>query len=144
MKTANVCKADDEIVRLCLRVKVRKATGRRVEGGSRIGRIEVLAGGACVFGMRNGRAGVPNAGEDEGIGSEVAILKRSGWRGVAVGSMMSRFQPKPSQFEPVERTYRLMKTKREEISTVSSKEQKHSFREFCQLPDMKSWRKQDA
>lgn len=70
-------------------MNVRKATGRRVEGGSRIGRIDVfVGGGAWVFGIRKGRAGVPNAGEDEGIGSEVPILKRSGCRGVDVGSMM--------------------------------------------------------
>ena len=78
-------------MRLCLRVKVRKATGRRVDGGSRIGKIEVLGGGAFPLGIRNGRAGVPNAGEDEGIGSSVAILKRSGCRGVEA-SILSRFQ----------------------------------------------------
>lgn len=77
-------------MRLCLRVKVRKATGRKVDGGSRIGKIEVL-GGAFPLGIRNGRAGVPNAGEDEGIGSPVAILKRSGCRGVEA-SILSRFQ----------------------------------------------------
>lgn len=54
-----------------------------------MGKMEVLVGGACVFGIRNGRAGVPNAGEDEGIGSDVPILKRSGCRGVDVGSMVS-------------------------------------------------------
>lgn len=64
-------------MRLCLRVKVRKATGRRVDGGRRMGKIEVLAG-AFPFCNRKGRAGVPNAGEDEGIGS----LKRFGCRGV--------------------------------------------------------------
>lgn len=58
-----------------------------------MGKMEVLVGGACVFGIRNGRAGVPNAGDDEGIGSALATLKRSGCRGVDVGSMMSRFQP---------------------------------------------------
>lgn len=63
-------------------MKVRKATGRRVDGGSKIGKIEVLVGGAFPLGIRNGRAGVPNAGEDEGIGSAVAVLKRSGCRGV--------------------------------------------------------------
>lgn len=54
-----------------------------------MGKMEVLVGGACVFGIRNGRAGVPNAGEDEGTASEAPILKRSGCRGVDVGSMAS-------------------------------------------------------
>jgi hypothetical protein len=59
-----------------------------VEGGSRIGRIEVFVGGALDLFMRNGRAGVPNAGEDEGIGSVFPILKRSVCRGVEVGSIV--------------------------------------------------------
>lgn len=77
-------------MRLCLRVNVRNATGRRVAGGSRIGRMEVFVGGAWPRGSRNGRAGVANAGEDEGIGSAAPapILKRSGCRGVNVGSMV--------------------------------------------------------
>lgn len=91
MNTESVCSADDEIVRLCLRVNVRNATGRRVAGGSRIGRMEVFVGGALPLGKRNGRAGVANAGEDEGIGSSAPapILKRSGCRGVDVGSIVS-------------------------------------------------------
>lgn len=56
-----------------------------------MGRTEVLVGGACVFGIRNGRAGVPNAGDDEGMGSEVPILKRSECCGVDVG-IVSCFQ----------------------------------------------------
>lgn len=54
-----------------------------------MGKMEVLAGGACAFGIRNGRAGVPKAGDDEGMGSELPILKRSGCRGVDVGSILS-------------------------------------------------------
>lgn len=57
-----------------------------------MGKMEVLVGTACVFGIRNGRAGVPKAGDDEGIGSECPILKRSECRGVDVGSILSRFQ----------------------------------------------------
>lgn len=73
-----------------MRVNVRNATGRRVAGGSRIGRIEVFVGGAWPLGIRNGRAGVAKAGEDEGIGSSAPApsLKRSGCRGVDVGSMV--------------------------------------------------------
>lgn len=44
-----------------------------------MGKIDVFGRGAFPRNF-NGRAGVPNAGEDEGIGS--AILKRSGCRGV--------------------------------------------------------------
>lgn len=90
MKTARVCSADEDIVRLCLRVNVRNATGRRVAGGSRIGSMEVFVGGAWPLGRRNGRAGVANAGEDEGIGSSAPapILKRSGCLGVDVGSIL--------------------------------------------------------
>ena len=33
-------------MRLCLRVNVRKATGRRVAGGSKMGKMDVFAGGA--------------------------------------------------------------------------------------------------
>ena len=53
-------------VRLCFLVKVRKATGRRVAGGRSMGSIERFdgAGGSC---WRIGCAGVPNAGEDEGM-----------------------------------------------------------------------------
>lgn len=75
-----------------MRVNVRKATGRRVDGGSKIGKIEVLEGGAFPLGIRNGRAGVPNAGDDEGIGSPVAILKRSGCRGVEASILSQCFK----------------------------------------------------
>ncbi len=52
--------------------------------------MEVFVGGALPLGNRNGRAGVANAGEDEGIGSSepAPILKRSGCRGVDVGSIV--------------------------------------------------------
>lgn len=54
-----------------------------------MGKMEVFVGGAWPFGIRNGRAGVPNAGDEEGIGSVAPILKRSVCRGVDAGSMMA-------------------------------------------------------
>lgn len=66
-------------MRLCFLVKTRKARGRSVGGGRRIGKIGAAtlllagrnAGGAsgrrCAAG-RMGCAGVPNAGEDEKMG----------------------------------------------------------------------------
>lgn len=53
---------------------MRNATGRRVVGGSNIGRIDVLAGTAVGLLFRNGCAGVPNAGDDEGTGSESILM----------------------------------------------------------------------
>lgn len=53
-----------------------------------MGRIDVFVGAAWGFSIRNGRAGVPKAGDDDGIGSEAPILKRSVCRGVDVGSMV--------------------------------------------------------
>lgn len=69
-KDAKVCSADEDMVRLCFLVKVRKATGRRVEGGSKIGRTELLVGAGLGFAFRKGCTGVPNAGDDEKGGSE--------------------------------------------------------------------------
>jgi len=68
MKAASSCRADDVNVRLCFLVNVRKASGRRVAGGRRIGSIVVfvvgaIANGLCVY------AGVPKAGDDDGIRS---------------------------------------------------------------------------
>lgn len=60
------------IVKLCFLVNVRKAIGRRVEGGSRIGSIEVFAGSVWGLPIRTGRTGVPKAGDDEGRESETA------------------------------------------------------------------------
>lgn len=53
-----------------------------------MGKMEALVGGAWPFGIRNGRAGVPKAGDEDGTGSAAPILKRSVCRGVVVGSMM--------------------------------------------------------
>ncbi len=57
-------------VRLCFFVKVRKATGRRVGGGSKMG--NTVGGGRTAVGMWgfNGCSGVPNAGEDDGISDD--------------------------------------------------------------------------
>lgn len=61
-------------MRLCFLVKVRKASGRRVGGGSKMGRIVGMEGlktgggggrAACVGGM--GWRGVPNAGDEEKV-----------------------------------------------------------------------------
>jgi hypothetical protein len=63
-----------------LRVKVRKATGRRVDGGSKIGKIEVLVGGAfpsalqtlAVFVGKNCGSGWREEGLAERVLDEVA------------------------------------------------------------------------
>lgn len=62
---------------------MRKATGRRVEGGSKIGRIDAFVGTAFGFVIRKGCTGVPNPGDDDGIGSKSADM----WEvaGVRVG-----------------------------------------------------------
>jgi hypothetical protein len=68
MNVASSCSADEVNVRLCFLVKVLKANGRRVAGGSRIGRMVAFAGA-----IENGfkvPAGVANAGDEEGIGFE--------------------------------------------------------------------------
>lgn len=66
MKVASSCRAEDVSVRLCFLVKVRKASGRRVAGGSRMGRMAAFAGAVTVNGRR-GWAGVPKAGDEEGM-----------------------------------------------------------------------------
>ena len=72
IKVASACRAEALRVRLCFFVNVRKARGRRVDGGSRIGRIGLLTAGlkaGCAKGRFDagmiGCAGVPNAGDDE-------------------------------------------------------------------------------
>jgi len=55
MKEARACSAEDVRVRLCFLVKVRKAMGRRVAGGRRIGSMgaaleEEVAGRSAVVG----------------------------------------------------------------------------------------------
>jgi hypothetical protein len=67
MNVARTCNAEDVRVRLCFLVNVRKATGRRVAGGRRIGRILGFEIGAMVN-DRTGWAGVAKAGDEDGIG----------------------------------------------------------------------------
>lgn len=64
-------------VRLCFLVNVLKASGRSVAGGSNIGRTVDFATGLSKGGARIGAVlrglmgctGVPNAGEEDGMGS---------------------------------------------------------------------------
>ncbi|TGO46023.1 hypothetical protein BOTNAR_0619g00050 [Botryotinia narcissicola] len=71
IKVANTCNADDVNVKLCFFVKVRKASGLKVAGGRRIGRILAFGIGAPAgLKGRIGCTGVANAGDDEGIGFE--------------------------------------------------------------------------
>lgn len=55
-------------MRLYFLVKVLKASGLSVAGGRTIGRMPAFAGMAAGLKGRMGCAGVPNAGEDDGIG----------------------------------------------------------------------------
>lgn len=64
MKLASAWSADTCKVRLYFLVKVRKANGRRVGGGSRIGKMVAMGGLNGPVGG-NGWTGVPNAGEEE-------------------------------------------------------------------------------
>ena len=72
MNVARAASADDVSVRLCFLVKVRKASGRSVAGGRRTGNIVegLNCGGGigCVLLGRIGCAGVPKAGDEDGIG----------------------------------------------------------------------------
>jgi hypothetical protein len=78
MNIARDCRAEDVKVRLCFFVRERKASGRRVGGGRRIGRT--VDAGVCAAGtakgcasftglLAMGYAGVPKAGEEDGRGS---------------------------------------------------------------------------
>lgn len=92
MKVANACKADDVRVRLCFFVKVRNASGRSVAGGRRIGRTVGFGAGLRVGGARIGAVlrggivwrGVPNAGEEDGIGFSGTAEGFSGLLAVAM------------------------------------------------------------
>jgi hypothetical protein len=93
----------EEIVKSCFLVKVRKARGRRSAGGIKTGRTDDFP--CSVFGLlpvRTGRAGVPKAGEDEGIISAFRI--GSGILGVCVLSIL----------------FYIITGKIEEVSTVSA------------------------
>lgn len=79
MKVARDWSADELRVRLCFFVKVLNASGRKVGGGKRIGRMVVMlglnagGGGMCLCVGWIGCSGVPNAGEDEKIGGSGGI-----------------------------------------------------------------------
>lgn len=78
----------EEIVKSCFLVKVRKAKGRSSAGGMRTGRTDDFP--CRVFGLlpvRTGRAGVPKAGEDDGMISAPRI--GSGILGVCILSILS-------------------------------------------------------
>ena len=64
IKSASDCNACEVRVRLCFFVKILNASGLRVAGGRRIGRIVGTRG--CGTLLRIGWTGVPKAGEDEG------------------------------------------------------------------------------
>lgn len=92
MKVANAFSAEDVRVRLCFLVNVRNASGRKVAGGRRIGRTVDFTGGLRPGGARMGAvlrgltgwAGVPNAGDEDGIGFVGTAEGFSGLRAVAI------------------------------------------------------------
>lgn len=63
-----------------------------MEGGSKIGRIEAFVGAVLGFVIRKGCTGVPNPGDDDGIGSRSAVIRDvAGVRlGRGVSSMFNR------------------------------------------------------
>lgn len=68
MKEASSCSAEEVSVKECFFVKVRKASGLNVAGGSMMGRIAAF--GALTLKGLSGCAGVPKAGDDEGMADE--------------------------------------------------------------------------
>ena len=70
MNDASSARLDELSVRLCFLVKVRKAKGRRVAGGREIGRTAGRAGAGVAAKDFRGWAGVPKAGDEEGISEE--------------------------------------------------------------------------
>jgi hypothetical protein len=68
MNVAKACRAEEVRVKLCFLVNVLNARGRNVAGGRRIGRILAFTGAAVGLKARTGYAGVPKAGDEEGIG----------------------------------------------------------------------------
>ena len=89
MKVAKAWRAEEVRVRLCFFVKVRKAKGRSVAGGSKMGNIEGFEGSSGGLLSRRGWTGVPKAGEDEGMGSGPAgvgpLRNRGAVRGALIG-----------------------------------------------------------
>ena len=94
MNDANNCKEGEVKVRLCFFVKVRNANGLKVAGGSIIGRtLGALAGteiSNLLTGFTIGCTGVPNAGDDDGIGFTGAGVF-GGWNRGAVRACTSWF-----------------------------------------------------
>lgn len=75
MKVASTCKALEVNVRLCFLVNVLKARGLKVAGGRMIGSMLAFAGiAAGLKGLIGCACGVPNAGEEEGMGFKGAGL----------------------------------------------------------------------
>jgi hypothetical protein len=72
MNVAKTCRAEEVRVKLCFLVKVLKARGLKVAGGRRIGSILAFTAAAAGLKLLIGSAGVPNAGDDEGIGFDGA------------------------------------------------------------------------
>ena len=66
MKVASTSSADDVKLRLCFFVKVLKARGLKVAGGNMMGSVDGVEG-SCGFLGRIGWAGVPKAGDDDGM-----------------------------------------------------------------------------
>ena len=79
-------------MRLCFLVNVRNASGRNVAGGSSIGRTVDFATGLRAGGARIGAVlrglmgctGVPNAGDEDGMGSDGTADGLSGLLAVAI------------------------------------------------------------
>jgi len=67
MNVASTWSADEVRVRLYFLVKVLKARGRNVAGGSMIGSTLALVGAAAALKGLIGCTGVAKAGEEEGI-----------------------------------------------------------------------------
>ena len=70
-------------------VKVRKAKGRSVAGGSRMGNMEGFEGSSGGLLSRIGCTGVPKAGEEEGIGSGPAGVGSLRNRGAVRGALIA-------------------------------------------------------
>lgn len=73
INTASFCSADEVMVRPCFFVKTRNATGRRVAGGSSMGRMLGIGGSNAD---RIGCTGVPNAGDEDGTGFDFSVKRR--------------------------------------------------------------------
>ena len=89
MKVASSCRAEEVRVRLCFLVNVRKARGRRVAGGRRIGSmVALVTGGAKGLGVW---AGVPKVVVDEEGRASEGIASRGRAAG-GLGAKMEGFE----------------------------------------------------